>query len=180
MQPCWPSRQCPRVHWWFSRTNIHLNHFLSLLSIYVQDHLFLTWVCNLYVTVVAGKITYQLDSDRRELSVSVTDMLENTDYNLRLCHKGYLCRGTGAYSMYLWVLFSNSAKLNDIYHSTSWKCSCGRWVSPAFQIHWNRVDEIKHVNISALKWWLGKLYQCLAGSEDVILKSQVCKTQEWW
>ncbi|XP_031438619.1 uncharacterized protein il17rel [Clupea harengus] len=48
---------------------------------------------------IAGKITYQLDSDRRELSVSVTDMLENTDYNLRLCHKGYLCRGTGAYEL---------------------------------------------------------------------------------
>ncbi|KAL4635947.1 dual specificity protein phosphatase 12-like [Arapaima gigas] len=31
------------------------------------------------------------------------------------------------------------------------QCSCGRWVTPAFQIHKNRVDEIKHVNISALK-----------------------------
>ncbi|KAJ8409503.1 hypothetical protein AAFF_G00229040 [Aldrovandia affinis] len=31
------------------------------------------------------------------------------------------------------------------------RCSCGRWVTPAFQIHKNRVDEIKHINISALK-----------------------------
>ncbi|XP_018609121.1 dual specificity protein phosphatase 12 [Scleropages formosus] len=31
------------------------------------------------------------------------------------------------------------------------QCSCGRWVTPAFQIHKNRVDEIKHINISALK-----------------------------
>ncbi|KAL7849263.1 hypothetical protein SRHO_G00208860 [Serrasalmus rhombeus] len=31
------------------------------------------------------------------------------------------------------------------------QCSCGRWVTPAFQMHKNRVDEIKHVNISALK-----------------------------
>ncbi|KAI1882932.1 hypothetical protein AGOR_G00239980 [Albula goreensis] len=31
------------------------------------------------------------------------------------------------------------------------QCSCGRWVTPAFQIHKNRVDEIKHINISMLK-----------------------------
>ncbi|XP_062872976.1 dual specificity protein phosphatase 12 [Trichomycterus rosablanca] len=31
------------------------------------------------------------------------------------------------------------------------QCSCGRWVTPAFQMHKNRVDEIKHVDISALR-----------------------------
>ncbi|XP_036410612.1 dual specificity protein phosphatase 12 [Megalops cyprinoides] len=31
------------------------------------------------------------------------------------------------------------------------QCSCGRWVTPAFQIHKNRVDEIKHISIAALK-----------------------------
>ncbi|XP_036412150.1 dual specificity protein phosphatase 12 [Colossoma macropomum] len=31
------------------------------------------------------------------------------------------------------------------------QCSCGQWVTPAFQMHKNRVDEIKHINISALK-----------------------------
>ncbi|XP_051984060.1 dual specificity protein phosphatase 12 [Xyrauchen texanus] len=31
------------------------------------------------------------------------------------------------------------------------QCSCGRWVTPAFQMHKNRLDEIKHINISALK-----------------------------
>ncbi|XP_076153387.1 dual specificity protein phosphatase 12 [Alosa pseudoharengus] len=31
------------------------------------------------------------------------------------------------------------------------QCSCGRWVTPAFQMHKNRVDEIKHINIPALK-----------------------------
>ncbi|KAL2102268.1 hypothetical protein ACEWY4_001436 [Coilia grayii] len=48
---------------------------------------------------IAGKITYQLNSERKALSISVTDMLENTDYNLRLCHKGYICRGTGAQAL---------------------------------------------------------------------------------
>ncbi|KAL2102222.1 hypothetical protein ACEWY4_001390 [Coilia grayii] len=31
------------------------------------------------------------------------------------------------------------------------QCSCGRWVTPAFQMHKNRVDEIKHINVMALK-----------------------------
>lgn len=31
------------------------------------------------------------------------------------------------------------------------QCSCGRWVTPAFQMHKNRVDEIQHINIAALK-----------------------------
>ncbi|XP_062373647.1 interleukin-17 receptor E isoform X2 [Sardina pilchardus] len=46
-----------------------------------------------------GEITYQLDSEKKALSVSVSNMLESTDYNLRLCHKGYFCRGTGAYAL---------------------------------------------------------------------------------
>ncbi|XP_060686265.1 dual specificity protein phosphatase 12 isoform X3 [Hemiscyllium ocellatum] len=31
------------------------------------------------------------------------------------------------------------------------QCSCGRWVTPAFQIHKNRVDEVKHLSFSNVK-----------------------------
>ncbi|XP_057712519.1 dual specificity protein phosphatase 12 [Corythoichthys intestinalis] len=34
--------------------------------------------------------------------------------------------------------------------SFSWcgdQCSCGRWITPSFQLHQNRVDEIRHINI---------------------------------
>lgn len=34
--------------------------------------------------------------------------------------------------------------------SFSWcgdQCSCGRWVNPAFQLHRNRVDEIRQLNV---------------------------------
>ncbi|XP_059840541.1 dual specificity protein phosphatase 12 isoform X1 [Hypanus sabinus] len=30
------------------------------------------------------------------------------------------------------------------------QCSCGRWVTPAFQIHKNRVDEMKHLNFMSV------------------------------
>ncbi|XP_023662266.1 dual specificity protein phosphatase 12 [Paramormyrops kingsleyae] len=45
-------------------------------------------------------------------------------------------------------------KCNSKLGSFNWygeQCSCGRWVTPAFQIHKNRVDEIKHISVSALK-----------------------------
>lgn len=41
-------------------------------------------------------------------------------------------------------------KCNSKLGSFSWcgdQCSCGRWVTPAFQLHRNRVDEIRHLNL---------------------------------
>uniref|UniRef100_A0A8B9GSQ4 Interleukin-17 receptor C/E N-terminal domain-containing protein n=1 Tax=Astyanax mexicanus TaxID=7994 RepID=A0A8B9GSQ4_ASTMX len=46
--------------------------------------------------ISAGRIQYDVDVEKKELSVSVSDMLEDKDYQLRLCHKGYICTGTGA------------------------------------------------------------------------------------
>ncbi|XP_036375549.1 interleukin-17 receptor E-like [Megalops cyprinoides] len=48
---------------------------------------------------ITGKIAYSVDPERRELSVSVTDMLEDRDYHLRLCHRWHTCTGTGAYTL---------------------------------------------------------------------------------
>lgn len=45
-------------------------------------------------------------------------------------------------------------KCNSKLGSFNWygeQCSCGRWVTPAFQMHKNRVDEIKYISICPLK-----------------------------
>ncbi|XP_028857139.1 dual specificity protein phosphatase 12 [Denticeps clupeoides] len=45
-------------------------------------------------------------------------------------------------------------KCNSKLGSFNWygeQCSCGKWVTPAFQMHKSRVDEIKPVSISALR-----------------------------
>ncbi|KAF7694044.1 putative interleukin-17 receptor E-like [Silurus meridionalis] len=44
-----------------------------------------------------GKIDYEVDLERKELHISVSDMLEDRDYHVRLCHKDYICAGTGAH-----------------------------------------------------------------------------------
>ncbi|XP_028810753.1 putative interleukin-17 receptor E-like isoform X2 [Denticeps clupeoides] len=48
---------------------------------------------------ITGRIAYRVGRERNELSVSVSDMLEDKDYNLRLCLQGYTCRGTGEHAL---------------------------------------------------------------------------------
>ncbi len=47
------------------------------------------------VSLSAGRLSYDVDPQRKELSVVVSDMLEDHNYHLRLCHKDFICLGTG-------------------------------------------------------------------------------------
>uniref|UniRef100_A0A672RVQ2 Putative interleukin-17 receptor E-like n=1 Tax=Sinocyclocheilus grahami TaxID=75366 RepID=A0A672RVQ2_SINGR len=47
---------------------------------------------------ITGKLVFTVDKARNMLTVKVTDAPENTDYNLRLCHKrNVICAGEGAH-----------------------------------------------------------------------------------
>lgn len=46
--------------------------------------------------VLAGRLSYDINTETKELAVSVSDMLEGHDYHLRLCHKDFICTGTSA------------------------------------------------------------------------------------
>lgn len=45
---------------------------------------------------ITGRLSYDVNPERKELSVSVTDMLEDHNYHLRLCLNDFICAGTGA------------------------------------------------------------------------------------
>ncbi|XP_040885643.1 putative interleukin-17 receptor E-like isoform X2 [Toxotes jaculatrix] len=45
---------------------------------------------------ITGRLSYDVNPRRKELNVSVSDMLEDHNYYLRLCYKGFICSGTGA------------------------------------------------------------------------------------
>ncbi|XP_045927724.1 putative interleukin-17 receptor E-like [Micropterus dolomieu] len=44
---------------------------------------------------ITGRLSYDVIPQRRELRVSVSDMLENYNYHLRLCRKDFICIDTG-------------------------------------------------------------------------------------
>ncbi|XP_060759608.1 putative interleukin-17 receptor E-like [Neoarius graeffei] len=44
-----------------------------------------------------GRIDYEVNLERKEVHIMVSDMLEDRDYHVRLCHKDYICTGTGAH-----------------------------------------------------------------------------------
>ncbi|KAE8281482.1 hypothetical protein D5F01_LYC20469 [Larimichthys crocea] len=45
---------------------------------------------------ITGRLSYDVNSKTNELNVSVSDMLEDHNYHLRLCLKHFICAGTGA------------------------------------------------------------------------------------
>ncbi|KAG7258239.1 hypothetical protein CRUP_035973 [Coryphaenoides rupestris] len=45
---------------------------------------------------ITGSLHYELHPGGGGLTVEVSDMLEDSDYRLRLCLEGYVCTGTGA------------------------------------------------------------------------------------
>ncbi|XP_068163576.1 interleukin-17 receptor E-like protein [Antennarius striatus] len=44
---------------------------------------------------ITGTLSYDINPETKELMVGVSDMLEDHDYRLRLCHKDFICMGTG-------------------------------------------------------------------------------------
>lgn len=49
------------------------------------------------MSVSAGRLSYDVNSEKKELSVTVSDMLEDHNYHLRLCRNDFICIGTGAH-----------------------------------------------------------------------------------
>ncbi|KAM4711755.1 interleukin-17 receptor E-like protein [Anableps anableps] len=47
---------------------------------------------------ITGTLSYTVNPEKKELTISVSDMLQDYDYNLRLCRKDFICSGTGAYT----------------------------------------------------------------------------------
>ncbi|XP_076008037.1 interleukin-17 receptor E-like protein [Genypterus blacodes] len=48
---------------------------------------------------ITGRLSYEVDQERKELRVGVSDMLDNNDYHLRLCRKDFFCMGMGQHKL---------------------------------------------------------------------------------
>ncbi|XP_023694708.2 interleukin-17 receptor E-like protein isoform X2 [Paramormyrops kingsleyae] len=70
---------------------------------------------------ISGTIEYVVDSERRELSVKVSGILEDWDYRLRLCLKGFICRGT---SEHILIKKEEPMKNATLRYSRALPCLC--------------------------------------------------------
>ncbi|KAB5542211.1 hypothetical protein PHYPO_G00088880 [Pangasianodon hypophthalmus] len=68
-----------------------------------------------------GRIDYEVDLERKEVHISVSDMLEDKDYHVRLCHKDYICAGTGAHVL---IKKENPVKNVTLKYSKPVPCLC--------------------------------------------------------
>ncbi|XP_028256672.1 putative interleukin-17 receptor E-like [Parambassis ranga] len=48
---------------------------------------------------ITGRLSYEVYPERKELSVNVSDVLEDHSYYLRLCRKDFICIGTGSFTL---------------------------------------------------------------------------------
>lgn len=48
---------------------------------------------------ITGKLSYTVNPHKKELNISVSDMLEDYDYHVRLCRKDFICARTGAHTL---------------------------------------------------------------------------------
>ncbi|XP_070710054.1 interleukin-17 receptor E-like protein [Pempheris klunzingeri] len=70
---------------------------------------------------ITGRLSYDVNPQRKELSVRVLDMLEDHNYHLRLCHKDFICIGTGAYTL---IKKEEAAKSATLPYSRPLPCLC--------------------------------------------------------
>ncbi|MEQ2277049.1 hypothetical protein XENORESO_018574 [Xenotaenia resolanae] len=48
---------------------------------------------------ITGTLSYTVNPEKKELTINVSDMLQDYNYHLRLCHKDFICTGTGIYNL---------------------------------------------------------------------------------
>ncbi|KAM4614606.1 interleukin-17 receptor E-like protein [Polymixia lowei] len=70
---------------------------------------------------ITGRLSYDVNPEKKELIVNVSDMLEDKDYHLRLCHKGYICRGTGSSAL---IKKEEPVKKATLVYSRPLPCIC--------------------------------------------------------
>ncbi|XP_062300203.1 putative interleukin-17 receptor E-like [Scomber scombrus] len=114
---------------------------------------------------ITGRLSYDVNPEKKELSVNVTDMLENHDYHLRLCHKHFICAGTGANAL---IKKEELVKRATLPYSRPLPCLCIEGWSAMIDAHRVRVCPFKD-RLEEL--WLGINFDPL---EEVLSWEPAC------
>ncbi|KAG7240670.1 hypothetical protein INR49_026559, partial [Caranx melampygus] len=70
---------------------------------------------------ITGRLSYNVNPEKKEVSVNVSDMLEDHNYYVRLCHKGFICYGTGEMTL---IKKEEPVKTATLLYSRPLPCLC--------------------------------------------------------
>uniref|UniRef100_A0A3Q4N9I3 Interleukin-17 receptor C/E N-terminal domain-containing protein n=1 Tax=Neolamprologus brichardi TaxID=32507 RepID=A0A3Q4N9I3_NEOBR len=82
-------------------TEVSPNQQVQVTVTTVPSYCGMTWTSTYHTPgrITSGRLSYKVNPDKKELSVNVSDMLNDHNYHLRLCRKDFICSGTGAYTL---------------------------------------------------------------------------------
>ncbi|XP_018556065.1 interleukin-17 receptor E isoform X2 [Lates calcarifer] len=107
---------------------------------------------------ITGRLSYDVNLERKELNVSVSDMLEGHNYHLRLCYKDFICFGAGASAL---IKKEEPVKSVTLQYSRPLPCLCIEG--------WSAVMDAPRVQVCPFKdrveeLWSGVAFDPLEGT----------------
>ncbi|XP_034019714.1 putative interleukin-17 receptor E-like [Thalassophryne amazonica] len=96
---------------------------------------------------ITGRLSYDVNPEMKTLSVSVSDMLEDEDYHVRLCHKHFICMGTGVHTL---IRKEEPVKNVTLPYSRPLPCLCIEG--------WSAVTDAPRIQVCPFKNRLGELW----------------------
>ncbi|KAM3587341.1 uncharacterized protein V6R79_002591 [Siganus canaliculatus] len=107
---------------------------------------------------ITGRLSYEDSKQKKELSIHVSDMLENQDYHLRLCRKDFICVGTGAHTL---IKKEETVKIATLAYDRPLPCLCIEG--------WSAVMDAPRVQVCPFKdrieeLWFGVSFNPLEGA----------------
>ncbi|GLD63144.1 putative interleukin-17 receptor E-like isoform X1 [Lates japonicus] len=107
---------------------------------------------------ITGRLSYDINPERKELNISVSDMLEGHNYYLRLCYKDFICFGAGASAL---IKKEEPVKRATLQYSRPLPCLCIEG--------WSAVMDAPRVQVCPFKdrveeLWSGVAFDPLEGT----------------
>ncbi|XP_030004135.1 putative interleukin-17 receptor E-like [Sphaeramia orbicularis] len=108
---------------------------------------------------ITGRLSYHVNPERKELSVTVSAMLDDYNYLVRLCHKAhFFCSGTGPVTV---IKKEETVKSRTLSYSRPLPCLCIEGWSDVMDARRVQVCPFRH-NMEPL--WSGIMFDSLEGA----------------
>ncbi|XP_028306040.1 putative interleukin-17 receptor E-like isoform X2 [Gouania willdenowi] len=114
---------------------------------------------------ITGQLSYSENPEKKELSISVSGMLDDHDYNLRLCYKSFICFGTGSNTL---IKKEQPVKSAVLSYSQPFPCLCIEG--------WSAVMDAPRVQVCPFKDRLEELWTGVTFNpfEDALIWEPAC------